>query len=55
MLVLVLLAVIVDAITGLGKTPSHIRTGKSPWSGVKVGHGTDDRASTCAAMLNAGT
>src|ERR1700734_3502100 len=48
-LVLVSPAAIVEAITGLGNTPSHIKTGKSPCSGVKVGHGSDARAGTCAA------
>ncbi|HWM65025.1 MAG TPA: hypothetical protein VNO35_00445 [Steroidobacteraceae bacterium] len=45
MLELVSLAAIVDAITGLGRTPSHIRNGMSPKSGVTVGHVMEDGAS----------
>ena len=55
MLVLESLGAIVDAITGLGRMPSQIRIGRRPWSGVKVGHGTEGFSSACAAKLGAAT
>ena len=55
MLVLVSLGAIVDAITGFGRMPSHISIGRRPWSGVKVGHGTDGFSSAGAATLGAAT
>jgi hypothetical protein len=38
MLVLVSLGATVVAIVGLGNSPVHIKNGRRPWSGVKVGH-----------------
>ena len=42
MLVLTSLAAIVLAMAGLGMRPVQIKIGRSPWSGVMVGHATAD-------------
>ena len=42
MLVLISLAAIVLAMVGLGSRPVQIKIGRSPWSGVMVGHATAD-------------
>jgi len=54
MLVLVSLAAIVDAMTGLGKIPIQIKNGSRPWSGVTVGQTSEISAAARAPALGAG-
>jgi hypothetical protein len=48
-LVLVSLAAIVDAMTGLGRIPVQIKNGSIPWSGVTDGQIDEESAAACAA------
>src|SRR5882762_648614 len=54
MLVLVSLAAIVDAMTGLGKIPIQIKNGSRPWSGVTVGQTAEASAVDRAPALATG-
>src|SRR5258707_1780628 len=54
MLVLVSLAAIVDAMTGLGKIPIQIKNGSRPWSGVTVGQTVEASAAARAPALATG-
>jgi hypothetical protein len=54
MLVLVSLAAIVDAMTGLGKIPIQIKNGSRPCSGVTVGQTAEASAAAGAAAAAPG-
>ena len=55
MLVLTSLAAIVLAMAGLGIRPVQIKIGRSPWSGVMVGHATADLPEPGSAKPALGT